>query len=219
MDYGYWGFKPLRRCKIRRRPTSTNLLTSRRRASKLLMAFKNTYYLLRHGEAISNVKQIVSSWPEKFENSLTDKGRKQIKKSAKNLKNKHIGLIFASDLLRTRQTSEIVGKTLKIKPKFDKRLREVGFGNLNGRQAEELLYLSFEKERLKNSFQKGETYENVLKRVSEFLKDTEKKHKGKNILIVSHQCPLWILENHINGFSLNEGLKRIPEKTESARAK
>lgn len=176
------------------------------------MKLNNKYYILRHGEAISNVKQIVSSWSEKFKNPLTDKGREQVKEVARKLSNKHIDLIFASDLLRTRQTAEIVGRVLKIKPKFDKRLREVGFGDLNGRPAEELLYLSFEKERLKNSFQKSETYENVLKRVREFLKDIDKNHKSKNILIVSHQCPLWILENHISGFFLEEGLKRIPKE-------
>lgn len=176
------------------------------------MKLSNKYYILRHGEAISNVKQIVSSWPEKFKNPLTGKGKRQVKEAAGKLLNKHIDLIFSSDLLRTKQTAEIVGRALKIKPKFNKRLREVGFGNLNGRPAEELLYLSFEKERLKNSFQKGETYENVLKRVSEFLKDIDKKHKSKNILIVSHQCLLWILENHINGFSLERGFKKIPEE-------
>lgn len=181
------------------------------------MKLNNKYYILRHGEAISNVKQVVSSWPEKFNNPLTDKGKKQAKKAAENLKNKHIDLIFASDLLRTKQTAEIVEKILEIKPKFDKRLREVGFGNLNGRPAEELLYLSFEKERLKNSFQKGETYENVLKRVSEFLKNTDKKHKSKNILIVSHQCPLWILENFAKGFSLEGGIEKSPEEKRIGR--
>lgn len=177
------------------------------------MKLNNKYYILRHGEAISNAKNIVSSWPEKFKNPLTSRGVKQIKESVKNLKNltkktgKNISLIFASDLLRTKQTASIVNKYLKVKPKFDKRLREVGFGNLNGRPAEELLYSSFAKERLKNSFEKGETYESVLKRVDSFIKEIDKKYKNKNILIVSHQCALWILENKIKGFSLEEGLK------------
>lgn len=176
------------------------------------MKLNNKYYILRHGEAISNVKQIVSSWPEKFKNPLTRRGREMIKDAAKELENKNINLIFASDLLRTKQTAEIVGKALKVKPKFDKRLREVGFGILNGKSAEELLYLGFEKERIKKNLKSSESYENVLKRVSNFLKNIDKKYQDKTILIVSHQCPLWILENEIKGFSLKDGLKRNPEE-------
>ena len=93
-------------------------------------------------------------------------------------------MVFSSDLLRTKQTAEIVSQKLKIKPKFDKRLREIGFGYLNGRSAEELLYLNLEKERIDHSFQKSETYVSVLKRVYNFLRDVEKKYKGKNILII-----------------------------------
>ena len=181
------------------------------------MKLNNKYYILRHGEAISNVKSIVSSWPEKFKNPLTFKGRKQVKEVTKKIKNKHINLVFSSDLLRTKQTAEIVSQKLKIKPKFDKRLREIGFGYLNGRSAEELLYLNLEKERIDHSFQKSETYESVLKRVYNFLRDVEKKYKGKNILIISHQCPLWILENRVNGFSLAASLKKDPDKKRIGR--
>lgn len=175
------------------------------------MTLKNTYYLLRHGEAISNVKQIVSSWPEELKNPLTIMGRKQVREAARKLKNKGISLIFSSDLLRTQQTADIVGRTLKIKPKFDKRLREISFGGLNGRPAEELLYLSFEKDRIKHSFQKSETYKNVLERVWDFFAEINRKYKNKNILVISHQCPLWILENRIKGLPLEEGLERVPK--------
>ena len=47
------------------------------------MNLNNKYYLLRHGEAISNAKNIISSWPEKFRNYLTGKGKEQINISAK----------------------------------------------------------------------------------------------------------------------------------------
>lgn len=119
------------------------------------MELNNKYYILRHGEAMSNVKNIVSSWPEKLINPLTAKGKKQIKKAAQRLKGKHIDSIFASDLLRAKQTAEIVRQKLKIKPKFNKKLREVGFGDLNSRPTEELLYLSFEKKDLIIVFKKA----------------------------------------------------------------
>ena len=46
----------------------------------------NKYFILRHGEAVSNEKGLISSWPEKFNNPLTIKGKKQIKKAAQESK-------------------------------------------------------------------------------------------------------------------------------------
>ena len=101
------------------------------------MKLKNHYYIMRHGQAKSNVKSIVSSWPEKFNNPLTKKGVSEIKKAAGKLKGKNINFIFASPLLRTRETAEIVGKVIGVKPKIDKRLREIDFGTFNYKPVEE----------------------------------------------------------------------------------
>ena len=159
------------------------------------MKLNNKYYIIRHGEALSNVKDIVSCWPEKFKNPLTTKGREQIKKASEKIKSKNIDLIFSSPLLRTKQTAGIVGKFLKIMPKFDKRLREIDFGIFNSKSAKEFVaYFESEKQRVKRKAPKGENYIDVSKRVFSFLKDAEKKYKVKNILIISHQAPLLLLE-------------------------
>lgn len=166
---------------------------------------------MRHGEALSNVEEIVSCWPEKFENHLTEKGRKTIKKSAENLKGESIDLIFSSDLLRAKQTAEITGKVLGVKPEFDKRLREIGFGIFNGKPIEKLWhYFKKEEERIKKRPPKGETYSEILKRVYRFLKDTGKKYRGKNILIISHEGPLTLLEGKVKGLSLARTIKTFP---------
>ncbi len=175
------------------------------------MKLNNTYYLLRHGEALSNVRQVISSWPETFENPLTLHGKETIKESAKKLQNDKIDIIFSSDILRTKQTAQIVAEQLKLVPKFDKRLREIDFGVLNGQPIADLdIYFKNERERISESVSGGETYEQVLARVSEFLKDTEKEYSGKQILIVSHETPLWILEADIIGMPLQEAMERAP---------
>ena len=84
------------------------------------MKLNNKYYLLRHGEALSNVKNICSSWPETFYNPLTKVGRETIKGIAEKLKNEKVDLIFYSPVLRTKQTADILGASLHIKPKSDK---------------------------------------------------------------------------------------------------
>ena len=183
------------------------------------MKLNNKYYILRHGEALSNVKDIVSSWPEKFNNHLTKKGREMIKESAQQLKNTcaeqglSINLIFTSPLLRTKQTAEIVGEALKIKPKIDKRLREVGFGKLSNGPIDTLWnFFKNEEERIKKRPPKGETYVEILDRLINFLKDTDKKYKNKNILIISHEGPLVLLEGKVMGLSLKETIKKFPSE-------
>jgi len=188
------------------------------------MKLNNKYYILRHGEAVSNVKNIVSCLPEKFKNPLTKLGKEMIKERAKNLSDKNIDLIFVSPLLRANQTAEIVGKALGIKPKIDKRLREIEFGVFNGKPVENFVR-SFKnvEDRTKENPIGGENYTEVLKRMMSFLNDVDKKYKRnppshkasegrRNILIVSHQCPLFLLEGYVKDFSLLETIKNIPEE-------
>jgi len=184
----------------------------------------NQYYIIRHGYSLRNKKNIASCWPEKFYFPLTKKGKKQIKEVAKKLKTKKINLIFSSDILRTKQTAKIIGKELGIKPKFDKRLREVNVGVFYGKPIDEigrfwdkerkLSPLEYYKKRFQIAPPKGETYTDIEKRLSNFIKEMEKKYKGKNILIVGHQRPLTLLEKVIYNYSFKKFVKIIFEKKE-----
>ena len=167
------------------------------------MKLHNKYYIMRHGQAVSNVKNIVSCWPEKFKNPLTSLGREKVEESAKKIIGKNIDLIFSSDLLRTKQTAEIVGKFLGIKPIFDKRLREQNSGVFNGESFQNLKHFFGERglRRFKIKPQKGETYIDIKKRMVNFLKSTDKKYRSKNILIVSHGKPIDLLEAAVRGIS------------------
>jgi len=181
------------------------------------MKLRNKYFILRHGEALSNVKEVVSCWPEKMKNPLTKKGKEMIKVSAEKLKNtcaeqgRSIDLIFASPLLRTKMTAEIVAKKLKLKVKLDKRLREMGFGVLDLSSVDKLWeYFKSEEVRIRKKALRGETYPEILNRVISFLKDTDKKYKGKTILIVSHEGPLFLLQGKLEGLSIKETIKKYP---------
>lgn len=167
---------------------------------------RNRYLILRHGEAISNLKEImISKIPEKIFSPLTKKGRKQIEKVAQKLKKEKIDLIFSSDFERTKETAEIIAKEIGKNVIFDKRLREIDAGELDGRTYKE--YKSFWKD-FKERFSKrpkgGENFLDVKKRVVSFIKDVEKKYQNKTILIVSHQAPLVILQASLEGWKLSE---------------
>jgi len=171
------------------------------------MKLNNKYYILRHGEAVSNIKGFVSSWPEKSDNPLTENGVEQAKQAAQSILSENIDLIFSSDVLRAKQTAEIIAEQLKKELKLDKRLREIDFGIFNSKPIADFMgHFGSREERIKEKAPQGENYEDVLNRIKSFLDETEKTYSNKRILVISHQAPLFILEGLFLGYSLKESI-------------
>ncbi|MCH7604512.1 class I tRNA ligase family protein, partial [Patescibacteria group bacterium] len=144
---------------------------------------------------------------------LTKKGRQQVLKAVKKLKNKHIDLIYASDLTRTKETAEIVGKELGVKVQYEKLLREFDAGEFNGKKFEE--FIQFFRKKGENSMEHylerfikrapgGENWMDVQRRNHKLMQRLEKKHKGKNILLVGHEAPFTLLQTQLAGMSREE---------------
>ena len=168
----------------------------------------NNYFILRHGEAYSNRENYVSSWPEKKKNSFTKKGEKQIKKIIPGLKKEKIDFIFSSDLTRCQETAEMVAKKINLKVIFDKRLREINTGIFNGKSIKEWNgYFAVKAEKFTKRAPEAENRRDVKKRMMDFIREIDKKYQNKNILIVSHEDPLLVLQGTINGFSEDKILK------------
>ncbi len=186
------------------------------------MEMKNQYFILRHGESLKQLNNLASCWSEKTPCPLTPKGRKQVKETTKKLKKEGIDFIFSSDLLRTKQTAEIAAKELGVsKIIFDKRLREINVGTLNGKPIKEvgefwgkqgISALEYILKRFQFAPPKGENYTEATKRMSEFIKELNEKYQGKNILIISHERPFTLLEKVILGYDLEKFTKIITEK-------
>ncbi|PIR71635.1 MAG: isoleucine--tRNA ligase, partial [Candidatus Nealsonbacteria bacterium CG10_big_fil_rev_8_21_14_0_10_37_25] len=165
----------------------------------------NNYYLFRHGHSLRQVKKIAMCWPEKIYCPLTKKGKEEVFAAVKKIKNKNIDLIFSSDLLRTKQTAEIISKETGAKIIFDKRLREVNVGIFNGQNPKLAWdYILKKKNPYLAKLPKGESLTGLQKRVYDFLKKIDKKYQGKNIIIVSHELPLTVLEKTLKSWSIKE---------------
>jgi len=165
----------------------------------------NKYIFLRHGEAENNRIGVLSSWPEKKKYSLTLKGVKEIEKLIPWFKKKKIDLIFSSDLLRTKETAQIIAGALGKKIIYDKRLREHDFGVYNGRTHEDwhsLFGNKMDQYVVKPSG--GENLKDVQKRIINFLKEADKKYEGKTILIVSHANPILASASAYQGYENEE---------------
>ena len=166
----------------------------------------NRYFILRHGETLYQSKLKEKIYPRVKTTSvgLTEKGKATIEALVQKLRKNKIDLIFSSDFLRTRETAEIIAKEIGIKINFDKKLRDVDVGIYHGRSKEEF-YKDFPAEKIKERFykkpKKGENWLNCRKRMINFLKDIDRKYQNKNILVVSHGDPLWLLEGTMKGLS------------------
>lgn len=182
------------------------------------MKLNNKYFFLRHGKNIHQTekKDIVYGWPDdKIPCSLIEEGVREVEKSAEILKEKNIDLIFASDIKRTRQTAQIVADKINKKVNLDERLRDTNWGILQGKSKKEAWeYFSHDmKKRFKETVPNGESWDDCQRRMVDAFKDIEKKHKEKNILIVSHMDPLWLLEGWIKGWDEDRLLEeRINKK-------
>jgi isoleucyl-tRNA synthetase len=162
----------------------------------------NKYFLMRHGEADSNVREIVSS-SFNADIHLTEKGKEQVKEAIKEIKKLGIDYIFTSPIIRAQETTKIISDSLggSIPVITDNRICEYNVGDFDGKSEIELIKSFTSKlEKFTVPAKGGESFNDVKKRAAEFLEEMESKYKNKNILIVSHGDLTWMME------ALNEGM-------------
>lgn len=90
-------------------------------------------HLVRHGESTWNLQHLVQGGQSAP--PLTDLGRNQATHAAAviaELVADKAGLLLTSDQLRAAQTAEIIGATTGLRPQPTPRLREQGWGSLEG---------------------------------------------------------------------------------------
>ena len=163
---------------------------------------------MRHGEAENNIFNIINSKGGAFH--LTPRGKKQVASAVKKLKtalakeHKSIDIVIASDVMRTKETEDITKKVFTNEKTFiDSRLEEIHLGpTLDGyRNIKYAERFPTYESRFESGPEGGESLRDVRWRVWDFLRDCEKKYKGKNILIISHEYPIWMLCQAAHGWS------------------
>ena len=181
---------------------------------------KNKYFLLRHGKTIHQTKEkdVIYLYPDDDPPcKLIDEGIKQIQLVSENLKEKNIDLIFSSDILRAKQTVEIVAKLINYdlgKIVYDTRLRDINWGIFGGKSKEEAwaYYNNDIIKKFELEVPQGESWNQCRERMVEVLKEIENNFANKNVLIVSHGDPLWLLEGYVKGKSNEELILEMSRK-------
>ena len=141
-------------------------------------------YLMRHGETVWNAKGIIQG---RSNNRLSKNGKEQVEKQASKLKDIDFDYIFASPLMRTMQTANIVNKYHGKKIIKDSRIIEIDQGVFVKRKKSTLT--DEEKLRLKNRDSKSglENFAMVNDRVNNFIDYLKTNFTNETILIVTHR--------------------------------
>lgn len=168
----------------------------------------NKYFVVRHGEADSNVREVVDSSGDE-NNKITENGIQEIKNSAKKLKDEKFDVIFCSSARRTKETAHLIAEVVgfdKNKIIFDERLEEYQVGDLDGKNIIE--YKKYVEENIKSvhdyftsSLPNGESRLSVHKRMGDFIYEIEKEYSNKKILIISHGDPIMALFLTAKGYN------------------
>ncbi|MEK7195592.1 MAG: class I tRNA ligase family protein, partial [Patescibacteria group bacterium] len=174
---------------------------------------RNRYWVMRHGQAKSNVTHIINSRTDP-ENKLTTIGRNNVILSAERLKKQFqrdgekIDLIVSSDIPRARETARIAASIIGIKKVLiDKKFGEIKLGKLEGlRDSKYHEFFPTYESKFENRPEKGESLRDLRGRMWEAVCDYEKKYKDKNILIVSHEYPIWMFYHAVRGISEKQAI-------------
>ncbi len=157
-------------------------------------------YALRHG--LTKYNELGKTNGQTIEDPLSEKGLNQAEEMIKSLPLK-VDVIFTSDLLRARQTAEIINAHLKAKVIETAALREIHLGSLTGLSWQEInnkvgrdILGEYKSQHYTFEPWGGESFEQMKDRVSGLLMEIKNNYSDKTVLIVTHGGVVRLL-NHL----------------------
>jgi isoleucyl-tRNA synthetase len=172
----------------------------------------NTYTIVRHGQAESNVADIISANKDN-DDSLTEKGIAQVTTAAEKIE-APVDIIIHSGFERTKQTAEIIAQKFPDAEVLeDDRIRELDIADsFEGKKWKEYnaQFPTWE-DRYEMEIAGSENRRDAQKRTGEFMYDLEGRYKGKNIVIVSHAGTLFALESAVKGLTPKQSKEYIDQ--------
>jgi len=145
-----------------------------------------TLLLVRHGETDWNAAGRLQGHTDR---PLNDYGRRQARELADRLAGDGIQAVYASDLVRARETAEILGARLGLEVVIDADLREKNWGTWEGLTADERAEVEFE----------GESTEAHQKRVLRAVQRIADAHHGERVAVVTHGGSLRRIQAAVSG--------------------
>ena len=144
-----------------------------------------TFYYVRHGETLFNIEKRMQGWSD---SGLTENGILQAEVTGKHLREINFQSAYVSTSERARDTAEILLKGRNIPVRYDRRLREVFFGTMEGKRYEPIwdeIYSRLKEESWSDV--SGEDLHDIFQRLSDCLRDIYDDAEDQDtVLLVSH---------------------------------
>jgi len=155
------------------------------------MSITITYFV--HGTTTDNEQDKSTGW---LPGELSKLGIEQAKGLGEQVDASKFAVMFCSDLKRAVDSAQL-GFAGKCEIIPDRRLRECNYGDFNG--GKEAEFKSDMKKFIDTPFPGGESYQDVEKRLADFLEFLRKDYNGQHIAILAHQAPQLALDVIIKG--------------------
>ena len=154
-----------------------------------------------HATSLDNEAGLASGW---FDVALSATGEEQARMLGARRREEPVAAVFCSDLSRSFRTAEIAFGDRSLPIIRDARLRECDYGDLTRLPTSEL-----EQRRLLHlvdPFPNGESYQQVVDRVSEWLREALQHIDAGIVIVVAHRATFYALEHLLNRVTLREAM-------------
>ena len=162
-----------------------------------------TIYYRGHAQTLDMVRGVASGH---FDTELSDYGRHR---AATDLRSAYESVafdaVYTSDTRRAYDTARLMLDGRGVDITQDARLRECDYGDMTGGPRAEVEALR--SSHLREPFPNGESYDQVMHRMGQFIDHIARTEQGKTLLIVGHFATYLGLEHIVNGVPVETALK------------
>ena len=175
--------------------------------------------LARHGQAVWHGENRYVSISDI---ELTETGREQSRALVRCAEREQPALIVCSPLVRAIETARPAAEACGLELKVDDRLREVDFGEWEGRtlgeirEADPSAVERFEEDPVQHGFPGGEPLPEAAQRALEVLRELDRACAGQTVLVVAHNTLIRLGLCELVGIPLKDYRRRIPRLVNTA---
>ena len=152
-----------------------------------------------HSTSEDNERGLATGW---LPGALSAEGRAQARALGARRRGTGVQVVFTSDLRRAVETAELAFDGAGLLIQIDWRLRECNYGRLNGMPVAQLAAERLA--RIDVPFPEGESYRQVVERVSEFLDDLARDCDAQQVLLIGHAATRFALQHLIERTPLED---------------
>lgn len=163
--------------------------------------------LVRHGSTIWNAE---GKYQGKFDVPLSDRGRQEAQMVAERLRDENITAVYSSDLIRARETAEIIARLHGLAVNVIPELGEINFGDWEGLTAKEIqekfgeeAYRTWMEDPVNASIAGGERITEFAQRVVRGFNQVIQAHPDDTVVLATHGGALMVLGCHLHGEDLS----------------